>query len=757
MKTKLYRILMLAAMLLSLAAPATIAQAKADVSSPQGFLNPDGSLKLDDSFSGSLNLSGYRVEMDPNRGPLFHPAENAQANLNNIVYAVAVSGSNVYVGGDFTDAYGIAAADYIVKWNGSAWSALGDNGAGNGSLNGGVWAIAISGSNVYVGGHFYHVNNHGSVLPGADYIAKWNGANWSSLGDNGASNGSLNSDVQSIAIDSANNVYAGGYFYDVNNHGAYIGAADYIAKWDGANWSALGGTPLNAPVTVVAANGLTVYAGGNFTNAGGVAAADYIALWDGATWSALGSNGAGDGSLTVSGYPYIWVYAIAFVDSDVYVGGNFLHVNNNGTVLNDAECIARWDGVSNWSAVGSSGISGGALNSTVYAISTVNTSVYVGGYFSSVYNNGVNTGAAYIAKWDDLTGNWSAMGNTTAPASLNGYVYTIAPDATGVYAGGNFSTVNDHGLWADADHVAYWSGTNWLSLSPSITKNPAAIDFGGQLAGTTSAAHTVTLTNLGHASLTLGTLTTTANFSISSNLCNGQTLATAAACTFKVSFSPPTTGLKTGSVSIPSNAPLSPNSLALSGAGVKQVIIKSAATLDGWVLESGENTNVGGTMNSAAQTFNLGDDATRKQYRGILSFATGPALPDTAVITGVTLKVRQQAIVGGGNPVSIFQGFMADIKVGPFGTSALQTSDFQTAAIISYGPFALAPVSGWYNINLASSKVYINKLAAGSGLTQIRLRFKLDDNNNAIANYLSLYSGNAPAASQPQLVIQYYP
>jgi hypothetical protein len=48
-----------------------------------------------------------------------------------------------------------------------------------------------------------------------------------------------------------------------------------------------------------------------------------------------------------------------------------------------------------------------------------------------------------------------------------------------------------------------------------------------------------------------------------------------------------------------------------------------------------------------------------------------------------------------------------------------------------------------------------------SALIQIRLRFKLDDNNNAIANVLSLYSGDAPAATplrgqvRPQLVITY--
>jgi hypothetical protein len=50
----------------------------------------------------------------------------------------------------------------------------------------------------------------------------------------------------------------------------------------------------------------------------------------------------------------------------------------------------------------------------------------------------------------------------------------------------------------------------------------------------------------------------------------------------------------------------------------------------------------------------------------------------------------------------------------------------------------------------------VNKSTARSGLTQIRLRFKLDDNNNRIANYLSVYSGNAPSSSRPQLVVTYY-
>jgi Tol biopolymer transport system component len=191
----------------------------------------------------------------------------------------------------------------------------------------------------------------------------------------------------------------------------------------------------------------------------------------------------------------------------------------------------------------------------------------------------------------------------------------------------------------------------------------------------------------------------------------------------------------------------------------KTLIFRSTGSQDGWVLESSETSNNGGTINPAATTLRLGDDATNKQYRGILSFSTG-TLPDTATITSVTLKVRMQAVVGGGNPVSLFQGFMVDIKKGFFGTTALQTSDFQAtftpATGKTYGPFSPALVSNWYSINLTSGKAYINKLSTNGGLTQVRLRFTLDDNNNAVANYLSLFSGNtSTVANRPQLVITY--
>ncbi len=72
---------------------------------------------------------------------------------------------------------------------------------------------------------------------------------------------------------------------------------------------------------------------------------------------------------------------------------------------------------------------------------------------------------------------------------------------------------------------------------------------------------------------------------------------------------------------------------------------RSVAGNDGWILESGENTNAGGILNATATTFNLGDAAGNRQYRSILSFNTID-LPDNAVITKVTLRIRKQLVVG---------------------------------------------------------------------------------------------------------------
>ena len=189
---------------------------------------------------------------------------------------------------------------------------------------------------------------------------------------------------------------------------------------------------------------------------------------------------------------------------------------------------------------------------------------------------------------------------------------------------------------------------------------------------------------------------------------------------------------------------------------LSNLIFRSIGTQDGWVNESAENSSIGGTFNSTSTTFNLGDNGKRIQSRGILSFNT-QAIPDNAIIIKVTLKVKKNGVAGSGDPLIIFNGFVADIKNGFFGTAALEAADFQTPASGTYGPTIPPIANNIYSITLTAGASNINKLMTNGGTTQIRLRFQLDDNNNTIANYLSLFSGNATNISdRPQLVVTYY-
>jgi Zn-dependent metalloprotease len=186
---------------------------------------------------------------------------------------------------------------------------------------------------------------------------------------------------------------------------------------------------------------------------------------------------------------------------------------------------------------------------------------------------------------------------------------------------------------------------------------------------------------------------------------------------------------------------------------------QSRAAQDGWLLESTEYSGKGGTANAGATTFRLGDDPKRKQYVSILSFVTSP-LPDAAMITKVTLKLTRQSIVGGGDPFSTLNGLLIDTKGGFFGSAAgLQLADFQAPAGLSGTVPSNPTVNGAsYSMDLEKGAgSYVNLTTAGGGLTQLRLHFQLDDNNNALANYISFWSGNSTAvANRPTLVVTYY-
>jgi hypothetical protein len=225
--------------------------------------------------------------------------------VSGYVRTIAVSGSSVFVGGNFSNAGGVPGTSSIARWNSTTgtWSALGSG------INGYVSAIAVDGDDVYVGGLFNAVGGFPSV-PGTQSIARWNTTSntWSALGSG------IPGTVTAIAVD-GDDVYVGGTFNAVGGFPSVPGTQS-IARWNTTSntWTALG-SGIPGHVHAIAVDGADVYVGGTFNAVGGfpsVPNTRNIARWNtnSSTWSALGSG--------VSG----WVYALGVGDG-LYVGGIF--------------------------------------------------------------------------------------------------------------------------------------------------------------------------------------------------------------------------------------------------------------------------------------------------------------------------------------------------------------------------------------------------------------------------------------------------
>jgi hypothetical protein len=182
-------------------------------------------------------------------------------------------------------------------------------------------------------------------------------ANWVSMGGVPGTDGT----VSAAVTDGSGNLYIGGYFTVVGNT-----IANYIAEWNGSSWSALGsgmsGGEYETSVSALAVSGSTLYAGGSFTTAGGIAATN-IAQWNGSSWSALGSGM--DSS----------VLALVVSGGTLFAGGYF--TTAGGSAAND---IAQWNG-SSWSPLGS------GMNSSVLALAVSGSTLYAGGYFTTAGTN----------------------------------------------------------------------------------------------------------------------------------------------------------------------------------------------------------------------------------------------------------------------------------------------------------------------------------------------------------------------------------
>jgi hypothetical protein len=278
------------------------------------------------------------------------------------VYALAVSGTNLYAGGNFTTAGGIVASN-IAQWNGSGWSAL------SSGMDDQVLALAVSGETLYAGGWFTTAGG-----TNADHVAQWNGSSWSALG-------SGMYPVYALAV-SEGTLYAGGsFFFPAYN----------IAQWNGNNWSPLG-SGVNGDVSALAMSGGTLYAGGNFALAGGTNA-NYIAQWNGSSWSPLGSGMNGG------------VIALAASGGMLFAGGGFTTAGGNvsphaaGAILNPAPVLNQPHFANDQFQFTVAGPAG--TNAVIYANTNLATGPWV-----SLATNGLGVGSFIFS--DPLATNYPA-------------------------------------------------------------------------------------------------------------------------------------------------------------------------------------------------------------------------------------------------------------------------------------------------------------------------------------------------------------
>jgi trimeric autotransporter adhesin len=213
----------------------------------------------------------------------------------------------------------------IARWDGGQWHALGTGDYAG--INGTVSSLAMIGESLYAAGRFRSVTtvDPASHLP-VWHVAKWDGAQWhpvGSAGGDGVTYGtSLDffSRVYALAV-VGSNLYVGGTFLRAN-----VGAADpvvthFLARWDGSSWHAIGpasGNGVPGAVSALYAHDGHLFVAGAFSALsanGDSVPAKGIGVWNGHTWSTMGS-GLPEGGLRTHAL-------LAEPDGGVYVGGNF--------------------------------------------------------------------------------------------------------------------------------------------------------------------------------------------------------------------------------------------------------------------------------------------------------------------------------------------------------------------------------------------------------------------------------------------------
>ncbi len=443
----------------------------------------------------------------------------------------------------------------------------------------------------------------------------------------------------------------------------------------------------------------------------------------------LGGAGAGNGNFNTGG--------LYIIDKSLPVITGILRADPNPTVADSVHFTATFSeevsgvDVSDFTLAVTGNISG----ATVAEVSGI------GNTYAVTVNTGIGDGTLRLDLIDNdsimdvianpLGGAGSGNGNFTL-----GETYTIDKNAPVVISS----------LRADANPTAAAGVQFIVTFSEAVS----GVDAGDFILTTTDSLSGASIVGLSGSANTYTVIaaTGTGNGALRLDLMDNDSIVD--------SVNHPLGGLGAGNGSFTAGEAYTINKFSVT---TVSVAFRSTGSGDGWVLESSEDSNLGGSKNSNASIFKLGDDAQDRQFRAILHFPTY-YLPDNAVVTQVILMIKKQDVVGT-DPFTTHQNISVDIRNGlfgnftPFSFGTLQPLDFQAPAdMVSVGTIQNNPVSNWYWTMLDSRAFPYISLTGG---TQIRLAFQLDDNDDLSDDYVRFYSGDYDAQKdRPHLLIEYY-
>ncbi|MCA0387032.1 MAG: delta-60 repeat domain-containing protein [Bacteroidetes bacterium] len=351
------------------------------------------------NWIAKLSISGTGI-LDPDWNP----------NMNAAVNSLATDGTSIFAAGNFTTVSGGAVECYgIAKLN--ATGAGTPETGWNPHLSGSGLSVAVSGTDIYVGGNFNLVN-----VVRRYYLARINNTTGEVDADWNPNPGGA---VYALAV-SATDVYAGGIFVTagslIRNRIARFsktGSGTVDPLWD----PNIG----NGAVNALAINGTDIYAGGSFTTVNGSVSRNRLAKFT------LESSAAVDDLWNPS--INSTVNALVINASTIYVGGSFTSVNITGVPRSNLASfpLSGYGTVDSWNP---------SIGGVVYALTIDGSSIYVGGSFNTV--NFPTVTRNRLARFP-LSG--TATVDTWNP-NIGATVYTLAVSGSDIYVGGTFTTVN---------------------------------------------------------------------------------------------------------------------------------------------------------------------------------------------------------------------------------------------------------------------------------------------------------------------------